>query len=886
MKLLSVLLSVAGVSGLIWVCPVNAETPLPLSSPNTESSPPQHPKFGGNQFSKSPRIGGFRGQNLRNTIQETYQKVESPSQFGTTADLLAQGVTRVTGVQVIQTEDRLKLILKTVAGSERLVPLILPEGNDLVIDILDATLAFSIRNGVTKLNPAPGINKVTVIKGDENSIRVRITGTNQTPSAEVVTGREDLVLSITPESTTAEEESDEQIDVIATGQAEDDDYVVDEATTATRTDTPLRDVPQSIQVVPQQVLEDQQVIRLDDALRNVSGVSQNSADPRGQRFQVRGFDASNVLRDGFSLTFGGSFGNSGFQELSNIERVEVLKGPAAILYGTSQPGGIINLVTKKPLSEPYYNFEFSAGNRNLIEPSIDVSGPLTKDGKLLYRLNALYRREDYFRDFDVAVERFFIAPVLQWKISDRTDLFLNFEYLDDQRPNDLGLVAIGDSVADIPFDRNLGERDDTLTAESIRASYRLEHRFNENWTFKNAFNFLTYDTIFQAAEPLELDETTGILSRYFTESDQPSTQYELQTNVTGEFSTGSIEHQLLVGVDLKRRDGSSLDRGNLDNVLDIDIFDPTYGAVSRPNPEDDPLLFDGEFRADRLGVFLQDRIALLDNLKLLAGVRYDAVWQEDTRRPSFFTPVASEDSPFNDAFSPRFGIVYQPIEELSLYSSYSRSFYPNSATTFTGEILPVERGEQFEIGVRSEFLNDRLTSSLALFNLTRQNVATTDPDNPDFSIATGEQRSRGIEIDIAGEILPGWNVIANYAYIDAEITEDNDIPVGNRLFNVPENNFNLWTNYELQTGSLQGLSFGLGFNFIDERFGDLDNSFTVDSYFLTNAAISYERDKWQAAVNFRNLFDVDYIQGTENGRLTEIYPGQGFTVIGTVSAEF
>ena len=845
MKLLSVLLSVVGVSGLVWVCPVGAED-----------------------------VGAIR---------------ESPLQLGTAADLVAQSdITRVTGVEVNQTPDGLDLILKTVAGSERLVPLILPEGNDLVIDLLDATLAFSIRNGVTETNPAPGIDKITVNKVDDSSIRVRITGENQTPSADVVPGRDNLVLSVTLQDTTAESEPDEEIEIIATGEAEDDDdYVVDEATTATRTDTPLRDIPQSIQVVPQQVLEDQQVTGLDDALRNVSGVTQNSADPRGERFQVRGFDSSNVLRDGFSLTFGGSFGNSGFQELSNIERVEVLKGPAAILYGTSQPGGIINLVTEKPLSKPYYNFEFSAGNRNLIEPNIDISGPLTKDGQLLYRLNALYRREDYFRDFDVAVERFFIAPVLQWKISDRTDLFFNFEYLDDQRPADFGLVAIGDRVADIPFERNLGELDDELTAESIRASYRLEHDFNENWTFKNAFNFLTYDTAYQIAEAQDFDDTTGILSRAFATADQPTTNYELQTNVTGEFSTGSIEHQLLVGVDLKRRDdGPEIFRGDVDDTTDINIFNPIYGAIARPAPEENPIVFDGTFQTDRLGVFLQDLIALSDNLKFLGGIRYDAVWQDSIFQPSFFTLVASEDSTFNDAFSPRLGIVYQPIEELSLYSSYSRSFFPNSATTVAGEILPVERGEQFEIGVRGEFLNDRLTSSLALFNLTRQNVATTDPENPNFSIATGEQRSRGIELDVAGEILPGWNAIANYAYIDAEITEDNDIPVGNRLFNVPENNFNLWTNYELQTGSLQGLGFGLGFNFIGERFGDNDNSFTVDSYFLTNAAISYERDKWRTAVNFHNLFDVDYIQGTENGRISEIYPGQGFTVIGTVSAEF
>ena len=153
-------------------------------------------------------------------------------------------------------------------------------------------------------------------------------------------------------------------------------------------------------------------------------------------------------------------------------------------------------------------------------------------------------------------------------------------------------------------------------------------------------------------------------------------------------------------------------------------------------------------------------------------------------------------------------------------------------------------------------------------------------------MAVGEQRSRGIELDITGEILPGWNIIANYAYLDAEIIEDDDLPEGNRLFNVPEHSFNLWTNYEIQKGDLQGLGFGLGFNYISERFGDNTNSFTLDSYFLTNAAISYKRNNWKAALNFRNVFDVDYIQGNEGRRNSEIYPGHEFTIVGSISVEF
>ena len=268
-----------------------------------------------------------------------------------TSNLIAQGVTRVTGVEVNQTESGLELILKTSAGSERLVPLILPEGNDLVIDILDATLAFSIRNGVTETNPAPGINKITVNKANENSIRVRIAGANQTPNAEVLPGRDDLVLSVTPQDSTAQEEPDEEIEVIATGEAEEEDsYSVDDAETATRTDTPLRDVPQSIQVIPQKVIEDQGVTRIGDAVRNVSGVTpQRDRSNASDRFNIRGFDNSRILRNGFGTGNIAGTGDARNISPSVVEQIEVLKGPASVLYGQAQPGGVVNYVTKKPL---------------------------------------------------------------------------------------------------------------------------------------------------------------------------------------------------------------------------------------------------------------------------------------------------------------------------------------------------------------------------------------------------------------------------------------------------------------------------------------------------------------------------------------------------------
>ena len=805
---------------------------------------------------------------------ETGRLVNSPNNASAT-DLIAQGTTRVTGVEVNQTSDGLELILKTVAGSERLVPLILPQGNDLVIDLLDATLAFSIRNGVTETNPAPGIDRIAVNRVNDSSIRVTITGENQTPSADVVPGRDDLVLSVTPQDTTAESEPDEEIEVIATGEAEEEGYSVDDGTTATRTDTPLRDVPQSIQVVPQQVIEDQQAQDLTDVTRNVSGVIQgNTFGASLDRFIIRGFEQEVFLRDGFRDQ------TSRVRETANLERVEVLKGPASILFGTLEPGGIINLVTKKPLEDPLYSAKLTVGSFNTVEPSIDLGGPLNDDKTLLYRFNALYENSDVFRDFDQGVERIFVAPTLTWKIGDNTDITFNFEYLDDERPFDRGIVAIGEGIADIPFERVLGEPDDVSEFESFDTGYTLEHRFSDNWKLRNNFRININDTRSEYLNPGSLDEETGILTRDWILNDNIEETYALQTNVVGEFATGSVGHTLLFGIDLFRN--TLVGDGGFTEAPDLNIFNPEYGLAPRPELEEFSNLTTFDIREDSLGIYLQDQIELGEQWQLLVGGRFDIVDQESSEGTNLDVSSSQLE---DEAFSPRLGIVYQPIEPLSLYASFTQSFTPNSSVDESGELLDPERGTQYEVGIKGEFLDGDLSATLAAFNINKTNIAIADPILENVSRPIGEQRSRGIELDVKGEIMPGWNIITTYAYTDAEVTEDEGSEAeGNRLFGVPENVVSLWTTYEIQQGDLQGLGFGAGLFFVGEREGDLDNSFQVPSYTRTDASIFYRRNNWKAAVNFKNLFDIDYIESAS--RNTRINPGIPFTVLGSLSVEF
>ncbi|MGD1904395.1 MAG: TonB-dependent siderophore receptor, partial [Leptolyngbyaceae cyanobacterium] len=796
-----------------------------------------------------------------------------------TAEWQAQieaSLVRITGIRVEATEAGLQVVIE--ADGELTSPSQSVSDNALVLEIPNAILAEPFQD----FEPAEGIALVqaTALPGDV--VQVAITGSDAVPVVNISSEVAGLVLGVTPGVAQAGAD-DDAIQLVVTG--EEDNYVVPNATTATRTDTPLRDTPQSIQVIPQEVLQDQGVIRLNDAIRNASGGVTIDRSGGGQRFLLRGFESPSILRDGFRLGFG-SDTNPGTQELANVENIEVLKGPASILFGSLEPGGVINLVTEQPLSEPTYELGLRVGNQGLIEPSLDFSGPLTDDGRLLYRVNALVRREDSFRDFNTNFQRVFIAPVISWQISDNTDLTVNLEYQDSEGPSDAGLVASGDGVVDVPFDRVLGNPDDAFQSERLRVGYTFEHRFNDRWRVRNAFSFNSADIESSQFVGFAFDENTGTLVQGLLIPDQERERYELQTHVVGEFNTGGITHTLLAGVDLFRQDASRIDRIFAsfppNPPLTLNVFNPAYNAYPN-NLTALPIFVDSDIRTDALGLYIQDQIELADNLILLAGVRYETVDQESRNNLTNITTTLNE-----DAFSPRIGLVYQPIEELSLYGSYSTSFVPSDAITSTSTLLGAERGEQFEIGARAELLGGRLIANLALFNLTKQNVAVADPNFPPnlgFSIGT-DQRSRGVELDVIGEILPGWNLIANYAYTDAIVTNDDSGNEGNRLFAAPEHNVNLWSNYEIQTGPLEGLGFGLGISYVGDRFGDLDNSFRLGSYFLTNAAISYQRDNWRAGLNIRNLFDVQYIEGARNSRTSFITPGDGFTLVGSFSIEF
>jgi iron complex outermembrane recepter protein len=795
-------------------------------------------------------------------------------------------LTRVTGLEVKQTPSGLQVILKTPPGQTKLVPLILPEGNNLLVEILDATLAFSIRNGVTQTNPAPGISQVKVAKIDATSIRVTITGaTQQPPTAAIVSGGQNLVLNVTPKAT-AQTEADEEIEIVVTGEREEDNYAAPNSNVGTRTDAAIKDVPQSIQVIPQQVIKDQGITELNDALNNVSGVSTSAF---GQAF-IRGFNnLGNIRSNGTSLL---ETENRGNFSLSNVEQIEVLKGPASVLYGSGTPGGTVNLTTKQPQKEPSYEIGGTIGNFSRYNPRLDLTGPLNEDKTILYRLNIDYQNTGSFVDF-VEGEEISIFPVISFQLGKKTNLTLEGGYRNQNfRGNGEPFVEANSLPAtgtlfsnpngEIPLSRNLGERDfERYDLEQVNIGYLLKHQFSDRWSIRNSFRAFVSDQPRRFIDDGSLEADNRTLTRSAGEFRTENDNYALQTDLQGKFSTGIVKHDLLVGVELERTISGQFTQFFSDtSVSSIDIFEPEYGNI--PDESDLEITGDSDTTSDAIGIYAQDLLSVGERVKVILGGRYDWVFEdfEDRLNDSFSEEEAT-------AFAPRVGMVYQPIKPVSLYASWSRSFEPQFGFDRLGEPFVPVTGDQFDVGVKTDFLDNKLSTTLAVYQITRQNDFQLDPVDNNFQIQIGEQRSRGVEFDLTGEPLPGLRLIANYAYTDAIITEDTTGLEGTRINEVPEHSGGFWTVYELQKGSLKGLGFGTGVVVSGERLG-LDartgGQFTVPTQAVTNALIYYQRDDWKVQLNLDNLFDVMDVDGI--GSSDSVFFGAPFTVRGQLSAEF
>jgi iron complex outermembrane recepter protein len=816
-----------------------------------------------------------------NVITEIPQVGGLDTPATTVKDWLSQtpALTQIREVRVNPTTAGVEVVLETTTGRIT-APAPKTQGRILYFDIPNAALTLGENKEFRAENPVKGIASIVVTQVSPTYVRVQIVGTEGVPTASVATNAHGLVITPAPSAipvAEAQEADEEEITVTGSRSGV---YRVPNAS-VTRTNTPILDTPGSVQVIPREVFQGQGAGKFSDAFRSVAGASTgNTSRQFFNNVQIRGFDISSVyLRNGIP-----EISNSSQlpKDLSNVERLEVLSGPASVVGGQISPGGIVNIVTKQPLSSPLYELSASYGSFNTVEGGLDFSGPLNDSKTLAYRLNtSVFRSDTVFGVDQVDSYRLAISPVISWQINDKTKLTFEGQYLDSRFPQRTGIPARG-SVLDnpngkIPDNQFLGEPTfDGDNRQVLQVGYDLEHRLNDNWSLRHAFRYSNLKREQSEAFITALQDDLRTLERVAENSSDNINNYLATAYVTGTFKTGGIKHQLLAGIDYVYEESFNMIK-NFEINGNLDLFNPIYTGIGSEILADRT---EEQSTRDGLGIYVQDQLKMFnDRLILVLGGRVDFAG-------SSFTDISGgtpKESQRNTAFSPRVGILYKVTDDVSVYGSFSQSFQQEVGRSVNDEVFQPSRGTQYEVGVKADWLDKRFSTTLAFYDLTKINVLTSDPNNPDFSIQTGEQRSRGIEFAATGEILPGWNVIATYAYTDAKITKDNDF-AGSRLIYIPDHSANLWTTYTVPKGSLRGLGFGFGLSYIGERAGDLGDSFNIPGYVRADAALYYRRGNLSLALNLQNLFDTNYIEASDD--ILRVYPGDPLTVKLSVKYQF
>jgi iron complex outermembrane receptor protein len=664
-------------------------------------------------------------------------------------------------------------------------------------------------------------------------------------------------------------------------------FHADESSAATKVNIPLREVPQGIGVATQALIQSQQDIHFADAAENISGVNRDvlAAGDLGNALTIRGLPLgvfSNYYRDGFA------FDGMVPSDMTDVEQVEVVKGPSSVIYGRAASGGVVNLITKEPLPVRSADLSFQGDRYGSVRPTFDLTGPIGNSGKVFYRLNGEFANSLNFRDY-FHDRRYFLAPALTWKPESSTTIRFLVEYLHGKTTTDYGIPALGDRPAPVPISNFYGEPWQYSLLQNKVGGVDLSKGLGQRWQLRSRFRatLVNWDYLDTSSGYLLPDNRT--LTRYSEDAAYPLRFYDWQTDLTGLFKTGKIEHNLLIGFDYGAQ--SVVQDAIFSDAPSIDLYHPVPFSYQRPDPASlianffnpaspDYFPIDGTTRLRTHGGYLQDHITLLPQLKILAGVRFEGFTQRYEE-----TIYDTHNRQGNVAALPRIGATWQPVEPLIFYASWSRSFSPTLAAQFTpgGQPFPAEYGHQHEVGVRSSEFHGRLSSSLSFYRIRASNLLITNPGNPLASIQIGTTESKGIETDTSGRIYPGWDITFAYAYNEARIVADPVYPVGNVFQNAPRHSGSLWTTYQVQHGPLNGLRFGGGVQARSYRFVDPSNNVLLPGYGRLDALAGYDFGRMQKgeklfrlSINLQNLTNRRYFQ---SGNTPDVnFPGSPINV--------
>jgi iron complex outermembrane receptor protein len=638
---------------------------------------------------------------------------------------------------------------------------------------------------------------------------------------------------------------------------------------ATKTDAQPLDLPQSTRTLEADLLRDAGVTNLAGALELASGIARQS-DLGGlwDSYAMRGFTGDpNFGSDYMVNGFSSSRGYNGLRDVAGTQSIEILKGPASALYGRGEPGGTVNIVTKKPRFAPQYGIDAALASHGTRRAAADLTGPLSDS--VAYRFNLAHQAGGSFRDV-VHTERTYVAPSILWQAGDGTTVSYEIEATRQRTPFDRGVVAV---PGRLPVSRFLGEpADGPVIVQSVGQQLFVQHALGEGWSVQGGASYRDSALAGYSTEASDLAAGGRTLRRQRRHRDFAAIDRSARVELLGRLAN----HAVLVGADTYRFDDRRVQlrrNPSAANPYALDIFDPVYGGTSAPLA----VSIDTRELQRATGLYVQDQLDLTARWKALVGVRHDRY-----RQTVINHRTAAVNHQRLGATSPRAGLVYQPTATVALYASTALGFRPNSGIGIDNQAFPAEESRADEMGAKLD-MPGGLAGTLALYRIRKKNVLTTNPVNPDYAIPAGEVASRGVELDVSGRLRRNLKLSASYAYTDARVTRgDNTVRTGSRVPNVPRHSANVL----LVAGDAR-VSAGAGLAYVGERCGDVaaSSGFTLPGYTTARLMAAYAPDKrWRIALDVDNLFDRRYYASSYS-RLW-VAPGSTRTATATLSYRY
>ena len=657
-------------------------------------------------------------------------------------------------------------------------------------------------------------------------------------------------------------------------------YRAKKGATGTKTDVPLMLTPVSVQVISREVMDDQQVLSIADAVKNVSGVYTRQG-PDGNTmdsFNIRGFQVASY---GSSYLDGVKDFSRAPKETAGLERIEVLKGPAAIMYGRIEPGGMINRVSKKPEVEQFTKIQQQFGTDNYLRTTLDSTGALSGSEEWLYRVNLAVEDSDGFKKY-TENNRIYVAPQAEWRPNESTFIRSGIEYTKNDRSwaQTYGTIGNANGPVDISISRNLHAKGEGYKDESWLWHLTWSHEFNEHWQLQQRLSYVDRDSVARGSL-LSAADLAGNYSRSYWGWDDENTKVA-STNIDliGKFTTGPLQHTVLTGIDYYWEDydsGGWATGGTpvLTNVYNPDNISKSYALNYTTQ--------NYWYKNTNQGVYVQDQIAMLEErLQILIGARYDDADYET----AFGTSPVNQAT--DQALTWRGGVLYRIVPELSVYASYVEGF--GASNTSSTQQFDPQTSHQTEVGVKVELSPD-LGFTIAVFELVKDNLTMADPNDITRTILAGEATSKGVEFDLTGNITPNWNAILTYAYTDVRFTKSDRFE-GERLHSVPRHGASLWNTYRFGSS---GFQIGGGITYRSDRLGVQRGSqaalypYTLDEYTLFDAMVAYDfnvsNTPIRTQINISNATDETYFPSSY-GSSQRIAQGTPRMVLGSISASF